>query len=76
MPCINPDGTLTESAKTLLKAAHEPMSPEDLAKKIGIPLYKVRSSVREMSEAGLIKETQGRFVITGKGKAFSQGSPV
>jgi len=70
MPCINPDGTLTESAKTLLKAAYEPMSAEDLAKKIGLPLYKVRSSVREMMEVGLIKETEGKFLITGKGKAF------
>jgi len=70
MPCINPDGSLTESAKILLKAAHESLTPEDLAKKIGLPLYKVRSSLREMSEVGLIKETEGKFIITGKGKAF------
>ncbi len=71
MPCINPDGTLTESAKSLLNALNEPLSAEDLAKKITLPLYRVRSSVREMAEAGLLKETDGKFVITGKGKAFS-----
>ena len=70
MPCINPDGTLTESARELLKAVHEPQTAEDVAKKIGQPLYKVRSSMREMMDAGLVKELENKFVITGKGKAF------
>lgn len=74
MPCINPDGTLTESARNLLNALHEPLTAEELAKKIPLPLYRVRSSVREMMDVGLIKETEGKFLVTGKGKAFSQGS--
>jgi predicted transcriptional regulator len=68
MACVNPDGTITETAKALLGVLDEPMAPEEISQKLGQPLFKVRSSLREMSGAELIKEKKGRYIITEKGK--------
>ncbi len=68
MACINPDGTLTKSAKALLQAIDAPLSPEEISAAIGQPLFKVRSSLREMGNAGLIIEKEGRHQITDTGK--------
>jgi len=68
MACINPDGTLTKSAKALLQAIQAPLSPEDISAAIGQPLFKVRSSLREMGNARLIAEREGRYQITDTGK--------
>jgi predicted transcriptional regulator len=68
MACVNPDGTITESAKALLNVVQNPLTPEDISKKVGQPLFKVRSSLREMAQAELIKEKEGKFIITEKGR--------
>ena len=68
MACINPDGTLTKSAKALLQAIETPLSAEEISAAIGQPLFKVRSSLREMGNAGLIGENEGRHQITDTGK--------
>lgn len=67
MPCLLPDGKLTESAKRLLRAALEARSPEELAQASGNPLFKVRSSLRELIEAGLIGESNGKYKTTPEG---------
>jgi len=68
MACVNPDGTVTESAKALLTALKNPLTPEDIAKQVGQPLFKVRSSLREMVQAEFVREDNGKYVITEKGK--------
>jgi len=71
MACIDPDGTITITAKFLLKSlAEAPRPPEEIAKALGEPLFKVRGNLREMREAGLIDEEGGQFYLTeaGKGK--------
>jgi predicted transcriptional regulator len=68
MACINPDGTLSESAKALLSNISDPLSPEEISKKVGQPLFKVRSSLREMTDAELVREEGGKYGITEKGK--------
>lgn len=68
MACVNPDGTVTESAKALLTVLQNPSTPEDISKQVGQPLFKVRSSLREMVQAELIKEENGKYVLTEKGK--------
>jgi len=70
MACVNPDGTLSESAKMLLRYLGEPLAPEEISKKVGQQLFKVRSSLREMTEAELVREDGGKYSITelGKGK--------
>jgi predicted transcriptional regulator len=68
MACINPDGTLSESAKALLSNISDPLSPEEISKKVGQPLFKVRNSLREMTDAELVREEGGKYGITEKGK--------
>lgn len=68
MACVNPDGSVTESAKALLCVLYNPLIPEEISQKLGQPLFRVRSSLREMSNAELIKDEGGRYIITEKGK--------
>jgi predicted transcriptional regulator len=71
MACIDPDGTLTITAKFLLRELNkQPLPPEDIAKALGEPLFRIRGNLRELREAGIIDEEGGRFHLTevGKGK--------
>ena len=69
MACIDPDGTLTITAKFLLKElGKQPLPPEDIAKALGEPLFKIRGNLREMMEAGLIGEEGGDFRLTDAGR--------
>ncbi|MGB7294231.1 MAG: hypothetical protein WBC70_01450 [Candidatus Aminicenantales bacterium] len=58
MACVNPDGTISPSAKALLKSLESPLGVEEIAARLGSPLFKVRSSLRELIEARLV-EVQG-----------------
>ena len=69
MACIDSDGTLTITAKFLLKQLNqEPLPPEDIAKALGEPLFKTRGNLREIMGAGLIGEEDGLFHLTELGK--------
>ncbi len=65
MACVNADGTLTKSAQAVLEALREPATPPEVAMKTGFPLYRIRSSLRELKEAGLLDEQlDGRYHLT------------
>jgi predicted transcriptional regulator len=67
--CIDSDGTLTPTGLVLLKGlAEQPMAPEDVAKHIGEPIFKVRGSLRELAGAELIEEEGGLFRLTDAGR--------
>jgi predicted transcriptional regulator len=68
MACVNPDGTITPTAKSLLQTLEKPLSPEEIGAKIGVPLFRVRSSLRELESAGLVSEAEGRFRTTDEGR--------
>lgn len=68
MACVNADGTITETARSLLKAVESPLGAEEIAARLGLPLFRVRSSLREMAEAGLILSQGDDFVISGEGR--------
>jgi predicted transcriptional regulator len=68
MGCINPDNSLTETAKKLLRIVSVPSPVEQIAKKLDLPIFKIRSSIREMTKAGLITEMNEQYVISEKGK--------
>ncbi len=68
MACINPDGTLTPSAKVILSAVQKPSTPEDVQQATELPLFRIRSSFRELLAAGLIEEQEGKYVITEEGR--------
>lgn len=57
MPCVNADGTLTEVADRVLRAAASRggvVSDADVAAAAGVPLYRARASLRELAAAGLV----------------------
>ncbi|HSB69539.1 MAG TPA: hypothetical protein VLT62_09420 [Candidatus Methylomirabilis sp.] len=69
MGCITPDGTVEPVARALLQALQEPRTAEELAGKVSLPLYRIRSGLRDLGGAGLVEEANGRFTLTGTGRA-------
>ncbi len=69
MACINPDGTISPSARNVLKAAQTPVTPAQIAQAAELPLFRVRGSLRELVEAGLLVEEDGCYTVTDAGKA-------
>jgi predicted transcriptional regulator len=68
VPCIGADGTLTESAKTLLRLLEQPATPEEIAARLGHPLFLVRASLRELVGADLVRRDGEKYVITEAGR--------
>jgi len=68
MACISPDGKPTESGSKMLRALQAGSgSPEEIANKAGLPLFRVRSGLRELTEAGLAKQRDDRYELSEKG---------
>ena len=68
MGCISPDGKPTESGKKMLSALQKGMrSPEDIAREAGLPLFRVRSGLRDIAGAGLAEQKGESYEITSKG---------
>lgn len=56
MPCLNPDGTLTTVARSLLTAVEKtPAAAPSLAQECSLPLWRVRASLRELREQDLVE---------------------
>ncbi len=71
MACITPEGKPTESGKKILSALKSgATSPEEVAKISGLPLFRVRSGLRDMVQADLVAEEEGKYKLTGKGGEF------
>ena len=69
MACINPDGKPTESGARMLRALKSGLGfPEEVAKSAGLPLFRVRSGLRELTQAGLADQKDDKYEITGKGE--------
>jgi hypothetical protein len=72
MPCVNADGSLTPVAAQVLgalAAVGAPGGPDTVARAAALPLYRVRSTLRELQLAGLIEEVDGNRVLTPDGRA-------
>jgi hypothetical protein len=69
MSCTNPDGTLTESATAILTAImNGSAAPEQIATNSSLPLFRVRSALRNLSEMGLAVVADGRATLTEDGR--------
>ncbi|HJH10744.1 MAG TPA: hypothetical protein K8V30_03440 [Metalysinibacillus jejuensis] len=66
MACVNETGALTESARKLLTVIRtEAKTVEDIAKEASLPLFKVRSSVRELAENDFLFEKEpAKYMVT------------
>jgi hypothetical protein len=62
MACLNPDGSLTTGAKAMLEVMAGPLREEEIATRTGLPLYRIRSGLREMEQAGLVARQGEMFV--------------
>lgn len=68
MACVSPDGKPTESGTKMLRALKSGLgSPEEIAKDAGLPLFRVRSGLRELAEAGLANQRDDRYELTERG---------
>lgn len=68
MACINPDGKPTESGTKMLRSLKSGAKmPENVAEDSGLPLFRVRSGLRELSEAGYAVLKDERYAISPKG---------
>ncbi len=74
MGCINVNGTMTRSGELILLALRTPMTPEEAAKETGVPLFKIRSSIREFLAARLVQAVDDKFQTTPDGLARVEGA--
>jgi predicted transcriptional regulator len=71
MPCVAPDGRPTSSGMALLKSLKDgAISPEEIASRTGQPLFRVRSGLRELKNAGFVEETEDKYRLSETGKAI------
>lgn len=67
MACVNPDGTLTTVARGVLRAIADGSALGDIAADVGLPLYRVRASLRELTEAGFVLREGEALTVTRTG---------
>ena len=76
MDCINPDGSLGTSARTILASLIQPASLDDIARNNNMPVHQIRQCLKELLQAGLVAESHGIYRITDIGLALLQVVPV
>ena len=70
MPCVSPDGRPTDSGMNMLRAVHSgKQMPEDIAAATGMPMYRVRSGLREMVEAGFLVQSDEMVSLSDQGRS-------
>ena len=68
MACISTDGTLTESGTKMFHVLNSGLvSPEEIAQKTGLPLYRVRGGLRDLIPAGFVIQKGDKYQLTEKG---------
>jgi|WetSurMetagenome_2_1015567.scaffolds.fasta_scaffold1212249_1 hypothetical protein len=70
MACISSQGELSESARKMLTALANPSTPEDVAARTELPLFRVRAGLREMAEAGVVELKDGTYSSTQLGHSL------
>jgi predicted transcriptional regulator len=69
MPCLSPDGKPTSTGMAVLKSLKDgASSPEEIASKTGQPLFRVRSGLRELKNAGFVEETEDKYRLSKTGE--------
>jgi predicted transcriptional regulator len=52
-----------------------PGSPEKIAKDAGLPLFRVRSGLRELTQAGLVAQKDDNYELSPKGVELADTLP-
>lgn len=75
MPCVKPDGTLEPMAQAIVRALSAPRTVEGVCEHLRLPPYRVRSTIRELVEAGLVAEHDGVYGLTDQGRRRMEEMP-
>ena len=68
LPCVSADGKPTKSGIAMLSALKSGAStPKAVAEITGHPLFKVRSGLRELVNAGFVKQVDDNYQLTPEG---------
>ena len=73
MACIQPDGLLTRCGESVLLAMWVPATEADVAGDCRVPLFRVRSAIREFLQAGLIEQNGEAYKVTPQGVKRMEG---
>lgn len=73
MACIDAEGNITRSAELMLLAAIEPSDIDSIVKECDLPPFRVRSGLRELKKAGLIRSEGELYHLTPKGVEAIEG---
>lgn len=69
MGCIEPDGSLSVTARVLLeRLAETPLRIAEITVLLKVPGFMVRANLRELEEVGLVRDCAGRYEITEGGR--------
>ncbi len=72
MACLKPDGKPTHAGLSLLRAlADGARKPEEVSTKARLPLFRVRSGLRELHEAGyVVRQDYQTYALSPRGRAL------
>jgi DNA-binding IclR family transcriptional regulator len=77
MACISPDGKPTASGAKMLRALKAKAgSAEEVSQQAGLPLFRVRSGLRDIEQAGLASPKGDKYELTAKGKELVDSLPA
>jgi predicted transcriptional regulator len=77
MACISPDGKPSVSGAKMLRALKaKAKSAEEVSQKAGLPLFRVRSGLRELEQAGLVSQKGGQYALSAKGGELADSLPA
>lgn len=69
MACVNDTTTVTSSGEKLLSVAEPPATAAELAKRAKLPIFRVRSTLRQLVSQGLLVLKADRYHLTEAGRA-------
>ncbi|MDQ1281311.1 MAG: hypothetical protein QG670_2576 [Thermoproteota archaeon] len=73
MPCVSADGKPTSSGMALLNSLKDgELSAEEIVNKTGQPLFRVRSGLRELKNAGFIEDKDEKYILSDNGSKIVQ----
>ena len=76
MACIKSDGKPSASGFRMLRALKDGLdTPEKIASGTGVPLFQVRSGLREMETAGMVSAHEDKYQLEPKGKELADSVP-
>lgn len=67
MVCLPSDDILGSTGVSVLLTLSTPATLKEVAQKTGLPLFRVRGTVRRLLEAGLTRQVNQMFQITPEG---------